>query len=45
MTTEEYLRRLVADWPPFTPEQRDHIRALMRPQQSRRETPAARTAA
>jgi hypothetical protein len=44
MTSEEYIRRLVDDWPPFTPEQREHLRALMRTE-PRRETLPARSAA
>lgn len=44
MTSEEYLRRLVDDWPPFTPEQRARLRALMRTQ-PRRESQPARSAA
>ncbi|WND34023.1 hypothetical protein RI578_06805 [Streptomyces sp. BB1-1-1] len=36
MTSEEYLRRLVDDWPPLTPGQRDSLRVLLRTD-SRRE--------
>lgn len=27
----EHARQVVADWPPLTPEQRDHLAVLFRP--------------
>ncbi|WP_267973952.1 hypothetical protein [Streptomyces parvulus] len=30
MTRDEYLRRLVDGWPPFTPTQRESLRVLLR---------------
>ncbi|WP_426568171.1 hypothetical protein [Streptomyces canus] len=44
MSTEEYIRQLVATWPPFTPQQRDHLRVLLRTE-PRQEAPALRSAA
>ncbi|MFI0576202.1 hypothetical protein [Streptomyces tendae] len=29
MTSEEYIRRLVDEWPPLTPAQRDSLRVLL----------------
>lgn len=28
---QDHAKRLVADWPPLTPEQRDHLAVLLRP--------------
>lgn len=33
MTSEEYIRRLVDDWPPLTADQRQRLRVLLRPPQ------------
>ncbi|GAB2714844.1 hypothetical protein GCM10027072_03630 [Streptomyces bullii] len=47
MSREEldaYIRDMVADWPPFTPEQREGLRALLRTD-SRPEPQPARAAA
>ncbi|SMF86030.1 hypothetical protein SAMN02745830_07113 [Streptomyces sp. Amel2xC10] len=40
MTSEEYIRRLVDDWPPLSAAQRDRLRALLRPQPGQRNRPA-----
>ncbi|MFB7596950.1 hypothetical protein [Streptomyces sp. NPDC056160] len=44
MTSEEYIRRLVDNWPPLTSEQRARLRTLMRPG-PRHESQPARSAA
>lgn len=31
MNSEEYLRRLVDGWPPFTADQRQRLRVLLKP--------------
>lgn len=31
MITDEYIERVVADWPPFTDQQRDKLRVLLAP--------------
>lgn len=31
MITDDYIERMVADWPPFTDRQRDKLRVLLAP--------------
>ncbi|MFJ9114418.1 hypothetical protein ACIRJO_02595 [Streptomyces sp. NPDC102394] len=41
MTNEEYIRRLVDDWPPLTAEQRQRLRVLLRPRPQTSDRPKA----
>jgi hypothetical protein len=40
----EYARQLVADWPPFTPEQRTRLAVLLQPVSPRATAPAQKAA-
>lgn len=40
MTTEEYIRRLVADWPPLSADQRSRLRVLLRAEARPEDQPA-----
>lgn len=40
----EYARQLVADWPPFTPEQRIRLAILLQPVSPHTTTPERRAA-
>lgn len=42
---DEHIRRMVDDWPPFTPEQKSRLAVLMRPSAEPDRTPNARKAA
>lgn len=41
---DEHIRRLVADWPPFTTEQRERLRSLFRTAQPVAEPPRRKAA-